>query len=501
MKIFRKSLALFLSMLILLAVSPVAAFAEGETTGEETVEPEVMWYTSYGIKKGEGTLAEAAASVNAGGRIVLLKDITALDSALTFVNNATVEGEGYTITRSDSFGGVMFTVDNSATLTLKNVTVNGNSENYPGQTDSIVSIVSGQLTLDDGAVLTANSARNTDGAAIKAGPADASSSNSALILMNDGAEISDCIGNNGGAVYLGNNAQMIMNGGSIKNCKASYDGGAVAVAKATSKFTMAGGEITGCSCSLRDTGYAGSAVYAGYGTTAITGGTITGNTNMSDLGAVYVALTANVTMGNTVYVYGNDGSAGESNVYIEDNAVLGINPAFAEGAKIGVSTSDKYQEGDTVTLDFISASGDVMGYVYNDGDGTTFYNSNGVVTLIQCIKVTFDPGNGTCPVGSKIYPVDLDFGTLPECDEREGFEFLGWYTATDSLVTENTAVSYYEDITLYAKWENLNKLDDSPFAVIGRFFERIGELMRSVFEFLENLFTGSGNDELENIKK
>ena len=501
MKNFRKSLAILLSMLILFAVSPVAAFAEGEATGEENVEPEVMWYTSYGIKKGEGTLAEAAAAVNAGGRIVLLKDITAPDAVLTFVNNATVEGEGYTITRSESYGGVMISVENSATLTLKDVTINGNSASYSGQADSIVTVVSGQLTLDDGAVLTANSAMTADGAAINAGSADASSTHSALILMNDGAEISDCVGNNGGAVYLGNNAQMIMNGGSIMNCKAYYDGGAVAVAKATSKFTMAGGEISGCSCSLNDTGYAGSAVYAGYGTTAFTGGTVTGNTNMSDLGAVYVALTANVTMGNNVYVYGNDGSIGESNVYIEDNAVLGINPAFAEGAKIGVSTSDDYQEGDTVTLDFISASGDIMGYVYNDSDGTTFYNLNGVVTLIRCINVTFDPGNGSCSVKSKIYPVDLAFGTLPECDEREGFEFLGWYTAADSLVTENTVVSYDEDITLYAKWENLNKLDDSPFAVIGRFFERIGELMRSVFEFLENLFTGSGNDKLENIQK
>ena len=110
-------------------------------------------------------------------------------------------------------------------------------------------------------------------------------------------------------------------------------------------------------------------------------------------------------------------------------------------------------------------------------------------------------GYGTCPVGSKIYAVDLDFGELPECDPRDGFEFLGWYTATDSLVTENTAVSYYEDITLYAKWENLNKLDDNPLSVIGRFFERIGELMRSVFEFLQNLFAGTGNDELEKIEK
>ncbi len=501
MKTFRKALALILSMLILLAVSPVAAFAEEDIQEEENTVAEAAWYTSYGIKKGEGTVAEAAAAVKTGGKIMLQKDVTDFNANVTFTVNATFDGAGYTITRSETFDGVMFTVENAATVTLSNITINGNADNFPGQTDAIFAVTSGQLNLTNGTVLTKNSARIIDGAAIKAGPADGSSSATALIVMNGDATISDCTAKNGGAVYLGNNAKMIMNSGSITGCKASYDGGAVAVSKGTAEFTMAGGEIKDCSCSLRDTGYAGSAVYAGYGKTNITGGTITGNTNMSDLGAVYVAQTAQVSIGNTAYILGNDGSANESNIYIEDNAVLKIDPAFAEGSKLGVSTSDKYVEGDTVTLDFIDYSGDVMGYIYNDTDGTTFYNSNGNITLIQCITVTFDPGNGTCPVKTKLYPVDIDFGPLPECDEREGFEFLGWYTATDSLVTENTAVSYYEDITLYAKWENLNQLDTSPFAVIGRFFERIGELMRSVFQFLENLFTGNGNNELENLQK
>lgn len=497
MKTLRKALALILSMLILLAVSPVAAFAEED---ENTVA-EAAWYTSYGIMKGEGTLTEAAASVKTGGKITLQRDITDFGAAVTFAVNVTFDGAGYTITRNDSYDGVMFNVTNNAVVTVSNVTINGNADNFPGQTDSIFAVTSGQLNLSNGSVLTKNSARIIDGAAIKAGPTDGTSTDTALIVMSGDAQISDCTAKNGGAVYLGNNAKMLINSGSITGCKASYDGGAVAVSKSTAEFTMAGGEIKDCSCSLRDTGYAGSAVYAGYGKTNITGGTITGNTNMSDLGAVYVAQTAQVSIGNTAYVLGNDGSAEESNIYIEDNAVLKINPAFAEGSKIGVSTSDRYVEGDTVTLDFIDYSGDVMGYIYNDADGATFYNSNGVITLIQCITVTFDPGNGSCPVKTKLYAVDLDFGPLPECDEREGFEFLGWYTATDSLVTADTAVSYYEDITLYAKWENLNQIDTHPFAVIGRFFERIGELMRSVFHFLENLFTGNGNNELENMPK
>ena len=500
MKTFRKAIALILSMLVLLTVSPLAAFAEGEAT-EGAAGPEAAWFTSYGIRRGEGTLAEAAASVNAGGRILLLTDVTDFDEAITFTHNVTLEGDGYTITRSETFGGVMFTVSNNSTLNIKNVTINGNVENYPGIADTVINVTSGQLTLGSGTVITANNAGFSNGGAVRAGTADATSAAAALVLMSAGSEISDCSASNGGAVYLDNKAQMVMNGGTISGCKAVYDGGAVAVAKSTATFTMAGGTITGCECSLTSTGYAGSAVYAGYGKTAITGGTITGNTNTSDLGALYVALTAEVSVGNAAYIFGNNGNVTESNIYIEKNAVLNINPALTEGAKLGVSTYAKYKKGDTIVFDFINVDTDVMGYIYNDADGSTFQNANGLATLIQCITVSFNPGNGTCPVESKLYAVDAAFGKLPECDDRDGFEFLGWYTDADVLVTESSTVSFYDDITLHAKWENLNKIDNSPLSVIGRFFERIGELMRSVFEFLENLFTGNGSDALENIDK
>ena len=497
MKKFRKALALVLSMLILLAVSPVAAFAEEE----ESTVAEAAWYTSYGIMKGEGTIAEAAAAVKTGGKITLQRDVTDFGAAVTFTVNVTFDGAGFTITRNDSYDGVMFNVTNGAVVTVSNVTINGNADNFPGQTDSIFAVRSGQLNLSNGAVLTKNDATIIDGAAIKAGPADGASTDKALIVMSGDAQISECTAKNGGAVYLGNNAKMVINSGSITGCNATFDGGAVSVAKATAEFTMAGGEIKDCACSLAGTGYAGSAIYAGYGKTNITGGTITANSNMSDLGAVYVAQTAEVSIGNTAYVLGNEGSVNESNIFIENNAVLKINPAFAEGSKIGVSTADRYVEGDEVTLDFIDYSGDVMGYVYNDADGSTFYKANGTITLIQCITVTFDAGNGSCPVNTQLCAVGLSFGTLPECDEREGFDFLGWYTEDNVLVTADTIVSFNEDITLYAKWENLNQIDTHPFAVIGRFFERIGELMRSVFQFLENLFTGNGNNELENLQK
>ncbi len=496
MKTMKKAIALLLTMLLVISVSPIA-FAQDENS-EDTYEAE--WFTSFGIKKGEGTLEQAVSLSGTGDRIVLLQDIEALNSTLYITKNTTIEGAGFTVTRSDTLAGEMFNIDSAATLKLEDVTINGNTANFPGYTAPIVNIVSGQLTLEEGAVLTENSARLSFGGAVVAGTEDPSTAKNCTIVMNEGSEISDCVGNIGGAVYMRNKTEMIMNGGVIKNCKAAYDGGAIVLSAGTSKLTVNKGEITGCSASLADTGCKGSAIYAPAGTVTLADAKITGNTNMSDLGAVYFTSAVNFTLGGNVYVYDNDGSATGSNIYVPENAVIVVSPEFTENAKIGVTAPSYFGETESIDISFINYSKDIMGYVYNDKDGTTFYNSNGVVSLIECIKVTFDPGNGTCPVSSKIYAVDLDFGELPECDPREGFEFLGWYTATDSLVTESTAVSYYEDITLYAKWENLNKLDDHPFAFIGRFFERIGDLLRMVFEFLENMFTGDGNSDLEELK-
>lgn len=41
----------------------------------------------------------------------------------------------------------------------------------------------------------------------------------------------------------------------------------------------------------------------------------------------------------------------------------------------------------------------------------------------------------------------------------------------------------------------------NPFALIGKFFESIGETLRIVVEFLMNMFSGTGNDALDQMMK
>ena len=47
-----------------------------------------------------------------------------------------------------------------------------------------------------------------------------------------------------------------------------------------------------------------------------------------------------------------------------------------------------------------------------------------------------------------------------------------------------------------AEAETLN-----PFSLIGKFFESIGETLRIVVEFLMNMFSGTGNDALDQMMK
>ncbi len=492
MRSFKKFIAVLLSVLMVMAVSPVA-FADDTTSEETTAVAE--WYTSYGTRIGSGTLAEAVAGVSKGGKIQILADI-AISETINFTVNATVYGNGYTITRDSSYTGVMFSITDEASITLDGVAVDGTYEGA-SSTDTIFAITNGSLTLSNDSALMNNYASTTTGGAVQVGT-ESGTDYTAAFIMESGTEISGCTGSVGGAVAVNENGTFTMDGGSINNCIARTSGGAVAVLANTAVFTMGDAEITSCEAGAQSSGM-GSAVYAESGTVTIEGATISGNTNSYDLGALAVAADADVTVGGYVVIYDNYGSstATQSNVYLASGATITVSPDFETGAKIGVTTEEGYEGGEEP--DFISSKCDITGYVYDDASECTYYVSNGVVTFLETITVTFDPGNGTCDVASKVYAVDVEFGYLPTPDDRDGFEFLGWYTESGVQVTESSNVTYYSDMTLYAEWENLNALDSSPLAVIGRFFERIGDLMRLVFDFLINLFYGGGDQDLSEL--
>ena len=70
-------------------------------------------------------------------------------------------------------------------------------------------------------------------------------------------------------------------------------------------------------------------------------------------------------------------------------------------------------------------------------------------------RVTFDANGGNCNTTSMDVVQGNIYGTLPEPEDRTGYDFLGWYTelTEGSSVTATTIVPETGNHTLYAHWE------------------------------------------------
>lgn len=207
--------------------------------------------------------------------------------------------DGKTIHRH-SLGGYMIELkDASASLTLKNVVIDGAeysvAATHAAETDSIIKAASGgTIELKSGAILENNKAAQF-GSGILA-------SNGVKITMEDGAVIRNNTNRNyelGGGILLGNGSTFTMNGGEISGNTANGGGG---VAIIGSTMVMNGGTISNNSTyKTSGQGSYGAGVYvadyanASGGDTLFTaqpasfemnGGKITGNTALDYGGGV-----------------------------------------------------------------------------------------------------------------------------------------------------------------------------------------------------------------------
>lgn len=180
-----------------------------------------------------------------------------------------------------------------ATLTLKDITVDGGGDKTVATDPAIYLSRYSTLTLDDGAVLRNCKSQHYDG-----GAAGLYTSTSEFV-MNGTARMEDNEADYGGGVYIGNIlASFTMNGGTIANNTATKYGGGVYCeaskqygSEDTAKINLNGGTITG-----NTAGIAGGGVYFGGMTTCKVAGTvnITGNTQGDDKAAsnLHVAASA-----------------------------------------------------------------------------------------------------------------------------------------------------------------------------------------------------------------
>lgn len=242
-------MAWLLLLILLLGMLPSAVFATSYVAQVDNTQ-----YT---------TLADAVANANKAEESVtltLLDDIE-LGETPTITGDVTIEGE-YTITRSNSYTGTLFTVESGAVLTLNDLTIDGNNkwtfakESYKDALDNVTQIINqsafvtseenapianadmitvngtvimngstiknhmctsgnGVFSVNKNAVLTMNGATVTHNTHPNSSVV-ASVASGAVWTINGETVISDNhSGSNGGVVRV-DNGKVVMNGGSVK---------------------------------------------------------------------------------------------------------------------------------------------------------------------------------------------------------------------------------------------------------------------------------------------
>ena len=348
-----KALALLLALCMALSLMCVTAFAENQTVVKSEAE------LNAALENAD------CAEIKLGGNIETA-------SELRVNRTVTLDLNGYTLRCNSTTDDSIIWVRSSGNLTVKDSGIGGKID---GQNRICgMDVRGGTLTLESGSIVNCTDATG-DGGAVDIANTGVSETpiKYGKFIMNGGS-ILDCkAGDDGGAVDIGSGCTFTMNGGSIASCRADDDGGAVFI-KQRGTFELTGGVIQNCSA-----GTNGGAVniYAD-GRFTMTGGTI--KSCKVDLGGLGLA------------VYGSN-----------DEAVV------------------------TIT-------------------GGAFENCGAYPYSFDEFTVAFDSDGGSVVPQQKLRNAPA---VKPAAPKKSGYDFAGWYLG-DTQYTFDTNVT--GNITLKAHW-------------------------------------------------
>lgn len=348
-----KALALLLALCMALSLMCVTAFAENQTVVKSEAE------LNAALENAD------CAEIKLGGNIETA-------SELRVNRTVTLDLNGYTLRCNSTTDDSIIWVRSSGNLTVKD---SGTGGKIDGQNRICgMDVRGGTLTLESGSIVNCTDATG-DGGAVDIANTGVSETpiKYGKFIMNGGS-ILDCkAGDDGGAVDIGSGCTFIMNGGTIASCRADDDGGAVFI-KQSGTFELNGGIIQNCSA-----GTNGGAVNIYQdGRFTMTGGTI--KSCKVDLGGLGMA------------VYGSN-----------DEAVV------------------------TIT-------------------GGAFENCGAYPYSFDEFTVTFDSDGGSAVPQQKLRNAPA---VKPADPKKSGYDFAGWYLG-DTQYTFDTNVT--KDITLKAHW-------------------------------------------------
>ncbi len=299
------------------------------------------------------SLQEEDSSYNA---IYVLNTITVSDEETFDLND-----EGNILIRDKSNKNALINIKSGGDLTLKNITINGNRSSVT-KAESMITVTEGNLTIEDGVILTSNDVSGASYPAWKGGAITVLTKGTAV--MNGGV-IRNCIANNGGGIFVRGklivndglfeknealtssgtseygcggaiasteHGEIELNGGMLKDNTAEWDGGAISVGirrvftTDEPLLTMNGGVIDGNTAN--NTG--GGIFVQGGSVARVSAGEITNN----DAKGVYASY-----VGGGIYVNGVNAKyieAGYKNgvLYIT-NALITDNYGTSGGSGIG----------------------------------------------------------------------------------------------------------------------------------------------------------------------
>lgn len=113
-------------------------------------------------------------------------------------------------------------------------------------------------------------------------------------------------------------------------------------------------------------------------------------------------------------------------------------------------------------------NGNMLSVEVDDGEsigGAAWYEFEIAWELLEAelCAVTFDAVGGTAEWANWEVAKGAAVGTLPTAT-REGYEFLGWFTAAVGGTQVTVATVVTADVTFYAQWR---KIEETPIATYG----------------------------------
>lgn len=292
----------------LLSVSIPAVYAAGN---------EAAVYSDGALLEEYETFEEAAAAANSveGGSIELrlledaeLEETVAVTRPMTITSDDTQSPKtiSYEINNHPYLLNIM-----SDGVLLKDIIIDGGSENGITAQRALIAVSSGSLSIGDGAYIQNNNNITVNGA--------------------------------GGGICL-ISGSIVMSGGALRGNTAYAGGGAAIVSSASNSFVMTGGEITSNTSNSNNGLYSGGGVYAEAGLFTLDGGSVHNNNSalfgggfMIRGSSARIEIKSGTVNGNTAALMGG-------------GAVLQLGAVEISGGEISGNTAETYYGGGMVIL-------------------------------------------------------------------------------------------------------------------------------------------------------